>query len=62
MKPRPGRDPYRGTPITPQSIRTGDLFDIHTQHGTTITGILAGRNGIYRPQPGDQYRLVHRAA
>lgn len=52
---------WRGVPIRPQSIMRGDLYDIHTAHGSVITGILAARNGVHNPQSGDQYRLVHRA-
>lgn len=55
-------DTWRGTPVRPQSIRTGDLYDIHTAHGTTITGVVAARNGVRNPQSGDQYRLVNRKA
>lgn len=53
---------WRGTPITPQSIRAGDLYDIHTAHGSRITGVVAARNGVRNPQSGDQYRLVKKGA
>lgn len=52
---------WRGTPVRPQSIRAGDLYDIHTAHGSRITGVVAARNGVRNPQNGDQYRLVSRA-
>ena len=51
---------WRGTPIRPTEIRKGDVYDIHTAHGSTITGIRSARNGVYKHHDGDQYRLVHR--
>lgn len=53
---------WRGTPVRPQSIRTGDLYDIHTAHGSRITGVVAARNGVRNPQNGDMYRLITRKA
>lgn len=62
MNPNQSRHAWRGTPVRPQSIRTGDLYDIHTEHGSRITGVVAVRNGVRNPQSGDHYRLVREGA